>query len=176
MDSFCDFGSKLGGHPDYHKVPGIKFSTGSLGHGFPQSIGLALANRAINDSRYIITLCGDGELNEGSNWEAALLATHHNLSNLKLIVDFNKSSERALTVRKIPDAFSALGWDVSKVDGHDYDQLLQALKVKTNAPHLIWADTIKGRGISFMENNPEWHHKVPNNDEIQLIKKELRVA
>ena len=176
LDSFCDFGSRLGGHPDYRKVPGIKFSTGSLGHGLPQSIGLALANRATDDARYTIVLCGDGELNEGSNWEAALLATHHHLSNLKLIVDYNKSSERALSVKKIPDAFSALGWDVSRVGGHNHEQLSQAIKIKSNAPHLIWAETIKGRGVSFMENNPEWHHKVPNEIEIQSIKKELGVA
>jgi transketolase len=173
LNSFCDFESNLGGHPDYRKVPGIKFSTGSLGHGFPQGIGLALAKRAIGNSISTIVLVGDGELNEGTNWEAALLACHHNLGRLKLIVDFNKSSERALSVKRVPAAFEALGWHVSRIDGHDELSVISEIFRDTSAPHLIWCDTIKGYGVSFMADNPEWHHKSPSSAELEEIRKEL---
>lgn len=169
LSSFCDYGSKLGGHPDYKKISGIKFSTGSLGHGLPQSVGLCMAKKAKSDTTRTVVLCGDGEMNEGSNWEAALLAAHHNTDNLKLIVDFNRSSERAVSVVKVPDAFKALGWTVSHVDGHDEVEVQTELTKQTLTPHLIWAETVKGYGVSFMENNPEWHHKSPNVEELSQI-------
>lgn len=176
LNSFCDYNSKLGGHPDFRKVKGIKFSTGSLGHGLPQALGLAMAKRSKVQTGNVVVLCGDGEMNEGSNWEAGLLAAHHNVSNIKLIVDYNKSSERAVSVSRIPEAFSALGWEVSYVNGHAESEIGAALELDVDRPHLIWAETVKGFGISFMEGNPEWHHKSPNEDELMSIKKELGYA
>jgi len=135
---------------------------------------MALKAKGLNTRT--VVLVGDGEMNEGSNWEAILLGAHHNLANLICVVDFNGSSERALTVMKVPNAIEALGWNVSFVDGHDEKEIELELLSPLNAPKLIWASTIKGRGISFMEGNPEWHHKSPTEDELALIAKELGVA
>lgn len=176
LESFCDFGSPLGGHPDYKKIPGFKFSTGSLGHGLPQAIGYALANRLCDGGHQVVVVCGDGEMNEGSMWESALLAAHHKIDSLKLIVDFNGSSERALSVENVPRAFEALGWEVSFIDGHNEVEIEASILLRTSRPHLIWAKTVKGKGISFMEGNPEWHHKSPNEHELLAIKKELGYA
>lgn len=176
FESFCQEESDLGGHPNYRKMDGIFGSTGSLGHGLPQGVGKAIALKAKGLDTQTVVLVGDGEMNEGSNWEAILLGAHHNLANLTCVVDFNGSSERALTVKKVPNAIEALGWSVSFVDGHNEKEIELELLSSLNAPKLIWASTIKGRGISFMEGNPEWHHKSPTEDELALIAKELGVA
>jgi transketolase len=177
FESFCEYNSILGGHPHFRKIPGIFGSTGSLGHGLPIAVGKALGFKALNSNSFVTVLIGDGELNEGSNWEAFMLASHHNLDNINCIVDFNKSSERALSVINVPKAISELGWNVIEVDGHDEVSILKALNSKVkNKPNLIWANTIKGKGISFMEGNPEWHHKSPTYLELDLIKKELNYA
>lgn len=176
FESFCQEDSDLGGHPNYRKMDGIFGSTGSLGHGLPQAVGKAIALKAKGLDTRTVVLVGDGEMNEGSNWEAILLGAHHNLANLICVVDSNGSSERALTVMKVPNAIEALGWNVSFVDGHNEKEIELELLSSLNAPKLIWASTIKGRGISFMEGNPEWHHKSPTEDELALIAKELGVA
>lgn len=178
FESFCEFNSILGGHPHFRKIPnGVFGSTGSLGHGLPIAVGKALAFKAVNSKAKVIVLIGDGELNEGSNWEAFLLSVHHKLDNLICIVDFNKSSERALTVKNVPGALIKLGWTVKEINGHDENELENELdKVDIDKPKLIWANTIKGKGISFMEGNPEWHHKFPTETELNLIKKELNYA
>lgn len=177
LESFCEADSALGGHPNYRKVDGIFGSTGSLGHGLPQAIGKAMAFKAKGGDDKVIVLVGDGEMNEGSNWEAILLGAHHNLDNLTCVVDFNSSSERALTVKKMPIAIEALGWHVACIDGHNENDLKHQLtRIDINAPKLIWASTIKGKGISFMEGNPEWHHKSPSDNELALIAKELGIA
>lgn len=177
LNSFCEKESILGGHPNFRKVPGIFGSTGSLGHGLPMAVGKAMALKLAKSESKVVVLIGDGELNEGSNWEAFLLAAHHQLDNLVCIADFNKSSERALSVLRAPPAIKALGWDCTEIDGHDEDQILNALNSRTdNSPKFIWAHTIKGRGISFMEGNPEWHHKFPSEVELAAIAKELSLA
>lgn len=177
LESFCEADSNLGGHPNFRKVGGIFGSTGSLGHGLPQAVGKAIAFNAHGSKARVVVLVGDGEMNEGSNWEAILLGAHHNLANLICIVDFNSSSERALTVKKVPSAIEALGWHVARIDGHDEKALeLELLRSDIRAPRLIWATTIKGKGISFMEGNPEWHHKSPSEDDLALIAKELGIA
>lgn len=176
FESFCKKDSDLGGHPNFHKIDGIFGSTGSLGHGLPQAVGKAFALKAKDVDTKIVVLVGDGEMNEGSNWEAILLGAHHNLDAITCVVDFNGSSERALSVIRVPQAVEALGWSVFFVDGHDEKELKKIMLHSTNAPKLIWASTIKGKGISFMEKNPEWHHKAPSESELVLIAKELGVA
>ena len=178
LDSFCDFNSILGGHPHFRKIPnGVFGSTGSLGHGLPIGVGKALAFKASNIESKVTVLIGDGELNEGSNWEGFLLSVHHKLDNLTCIVDFNNSSERALSVKNVPRALAELGWFVKEINGHDEYEIEQILKEEIiGKPKLIWANTIKGKGISFMEGNPEWHHKSPTESELILIKKELNYA
>lgn len=176
LESFCQDKSDLGGHPNFRKMDGIFGSTGSLGHGLPQAVGKAIALKAKGLDTPTVVLVGDGEMNEGSNWEAILLGAHHNLTNLICVVDFNGSSERALSVMKVPNAIEVLGWNVSFVDGHDEEEIKFGLLSSINAPKLLWASTIKGKGVSFMEGNPEWHHKSPSENELALIAKELGVA
>jgi len=177
LTSFCRPDSILGGHPDCLKVPGIFGSTGSLGHGLPLAVGRALAQRASSGGTRIVVLVGDGEVNEGTHWECFLLAAHHKLDNLVCVVDFNGSSERALSVKSVPKAVSALGWEGREVDGHDEAELAQAIFAPANhSPRLVWARTVKGRGVSYMEGNPEWHHKWPSKDELLRIKTELGIA
>ncbi len=176
LSSFCKVDSSFGGHPDYTKVPGIFGSTGSLGHGLPQAVGKALALKAKKSKNNVVVLIGDGEINEGSNWEAFLLGVHHNLDNLTCIVDFNGSSERAVSVTRVPNALHSLGWDVKEVNGHSEADIIKAYSSRLKRfPTVIWANTTKGKGISFMENNPEWHHKFPSFFELDMIAKELKV-
>ncbi len=162
--SFCEFNSVLGGHPT-NKINHVECSTGSLGHGFPFALGMALSKKIKNESGKIYTIIGDGELNEGTIWETALLASHHKLNNFCCILDHNHSTDRALNVGDIGKKFVAFDWTVSKVDGHNKTQLYKALIKNPDTPHFILANTIKGNGCSIMENNPEWHHKSPNDEE-----------
>lgn len=177
LNSFCQLGSPLGGHPDFHKVPGVFGSTGSLGHGLPLGIGKALARRTTCRDGLVIVLVGDGELNEGSIWESFLLGSHHSLDNLVCIVDFNGSSERAVSVQNSHHAVGKLGWKVTEVDGHHHESLRQAIfNDLGKAPKLVWAHTIKGKGIALMEGNPEWHHRTPDPNDLIRISKELGLA
>ena len=174
LDRFCDFESILGGHPDRLKVPGVEASTGSLGHGFPQAVGAAIAIRIKKNPARVIALIGDGEANEGTIWESALLASHHKLSNLICILDYNHSTDRALQLGDINSKFKSFGWEVSEIDGHDHDQIERALKPSSNlSPRFLLAHTIKGKGFSAMENNPEWHHKVPTEENTKNFLAEL---
>jgi|TARA_B110000438_G_C15802744_1_gene645915 transketolase len=159
INTFCKFNSNFGGHPDSNKINGIETSTGSLGHGFPFGIGLAMAKKIKNERGKIITLIGDGECNEGTIWESCLLASHHSLNNLICIVDHNKSTNRALKVDDLNKKFSSFGWQTLSINGHNKNQIFKALKKQQKKPFAIIANTIKGKGIKFMENNPEWHHK-----------------
>jgi transketolase len=168
ITKFCQFGSLLGGHPT-HKLPGIVASTGSLGHGLPIAIGIALANKIKKIDSRIFTLIGDGESNEGTIWESALLASHHNLNNLCCIIDYNHSGDRALNLIDLKSKFEAFGWEVLEIDGHSHSEIKLSLEFTSNKPLVIIANTIKGRGISIMENNPEWHHKIPSESEYLSI-------
>ena len=167
-DEFCKFNSILGGHPS-DKISGVEASTGSLGHGLPIGIGMALGNKILNKDENIYVIIGDGEINEGTMWESILLASHHKLDNIYCIMDFNRSGDRALKIDDISKKLKSFNWDVLDIDGHDHSQILRSLNLKSNGPKFIIANTIKGKGIDFMENNPEWHHKFPNESELNKI-------
>lgn len=177
LANFGKFNSELGGHPDRNKITFVEASTGSLGHGLPIAIGMALAKRAQNLSGNVYVLIGDGECNEGTIWESALLAAHHRLNNLCCIVDFNHSTDRALNVGSLVKKFEAFDWDVCEINGHDHSQITSALNQLQNKskPMCIVANTIKGKGLARMENNPEWHHKTPNENELTELLQELGV-
>lgn len=174
FDRFAEFEGSLGGHPDCNKVPGIEASTGSLGHGFPMAVGMAIGLRIKNSLSRVCCLIGDGEANEGSVWEASMLAAHHKLGNLTCILDYNHSGDRALHLGDLRQKFAAFGWEVWEIDGHDYQQIL---KVTTptggEVPRIVIANTIKGKGCQEMENNPAWHHKSPSPAELDSLLAQL---
>ena len=177
-------GSILGGHPDAKKVPGVEIATGSLGHGLAIGIGIALAARKQEKSYHTYVLMGDGELQEGSVWEAALFAAHHNLTNLTVIIDCNghQSSGATGTIVSLYPLIAkwvAFGWDVYSVDGHDLEQLTSlflGLRNHAKKPTVVIAHTQKGKGVSFMETDARWHTQIPNFDELVAAKKELGLA
>ena len=172
INTFCDFDSSLGGHPS-NKVKNVESSTGSLGHGFPFALGMAISKKIKKEDGKIFTIIGDGESNEGTIWETALLASHHKLNNFCCILDHNHSTDRALGIGNMLEKFQAFGWAVSEVDGHNQLQLKEVLSKSFNSPHFILANTVKGKGCSLMENNPEWHHKFPSEDEYAKILQEI---
>lgn len=174
LERFGKFDSLLGGHPDRNKVPGVETSTGSLGHGLPMSVGVALGLRIQKINSRVFTLIGDGESNEGTVWEAALLAAHHRLSNLCCLVDYNHSTDRALSVGDLAAKFKAFGWESRVINGHDHEEIYQALsRDHKSHPLAIIAETVKGYGCKVMENNPEWHHKAPSKEELKNILEEM---
>jgi len=174
LKTFGSFTSRLGGHPDSRKVPGIEASTGSLGHGMPMAVGMALGLKIRESSSRVVSIVGDGECNEGTVWEAALLAAHHKLDNLTCIVDFNHSSNRALMLGDLSAKFRSFGWDVIEIDGHNHSQIKDSLKPCSGTlPRAVIANTIKGKGCKEMENNPAWHHKAPSLQELDTILEQL---
>jgi transketolase len=182
LETLCRYRSHFVGHPT-RKVPGVEQNTGALGHGLPICVGLALAAQKDASPARVFTLLGDGELAEGSNWEAAMLAAHYRLDNLVAIIDHNTlqitGRTRDVCSNEPLDAkFAAFGWNVRRVNGHDFAALTQALTTPVKGqPTVVIADTIKGRGISFMEGVGKWHHGVPSDDEYQRAMAELdRVA
>ena len=162
-----------------HKVPQIKVSTGSLGHGLPIGAGIALSSKLKNTKKTIFVLISDGELNEGSTWEALMFAAHHKLSNLVVIVDYNKIQsldlvEKTLKIEPLSNKFKSFGCDVKIIEGHNFSKILSVLKQKNKKrPFIIIANTIKGKGVSFMENKVSWHYKSPNDVELFRALKEL---
>jgi transketolase len=168
LDNFCDFNSKLGGHPS-DKINGIEISSGSLGHGLPIAVGMAIGHKIRNFTSKIYVLVGDGELNEGTNWESFLLGAQHNLDNLVCILDYNKSNDRALHLNNLEEKMNSFGWEVDVIDGHNLIEIEKSLSKKNKKPKFILANTIKGKGCKIMENNPEWHHKFPNLEELKLL-------
>jgi transketolase len=176
IESFGRFNSRFGGHPDRNKVPGVVASTGSLGHGLPMGIGIALANRLTNPTRKTIVLLGDGELNEGSNWESLLLASHHHLRYLTIIIDYNHSTDRALKLGDLEAKLTSFGLVTEVIDGHNHIQILEALlKIEETKPRAVIARTIKGKGLKEMENNPEWHHASPSKEKLSIFLSELSI-
>src|SRR3954451_6921300 len=171
--------SALNGHPNRTKVPGVETNTGPLGHGFPVAVGCALAAKLRGLDYRTFVVLGDGELQEGSNWEAAMTAAHYDLNNLTAIVDRNRLQQGATTadtkeLEPLPDKWAAFGFEVRVIDGHDYAALLEAFQPSTTGkPVAVIANTIKGKGISFMEDRVEWHHKVPSADQVQTALQEL---
>lgn len=174
-------GSVLGGHVD-NKIPGIEISTGSLGHGLGIAAGLALCGKMDQRNYLTVVLLGDGECYEGSVWEAAMFAGHHSLNNLIAIVDRNRQitldyTEDCSRLDPFHEKWEAFGWDTSVVDGHSFEELLVAFKDihtrQQQKPLVIIANTIKGKGVSYMEGNLHWHHNVPKGEKIEIARREL---
>ncbi len=174
-------GSRLSGHVSHKGIPGVEFSTGSLGHGLPVAGGMAYAAKLQKLNHRVFVVLSDGECDEGSNWEAILFAAHHGLDNLVVIVDFNKIQslgpvEETLKLEPFVDKWIAFGWAVQEVDGHDHDQLRSAfsgLPFQSGKPNCVIAHTTKGKGISFMENSVLWHYRTPQGTEYEDALAEL---
>jgi transketolase len=181
LDTFAQPLSKLNGHPDRNKVPGVETNTGPLGHGLPVAVGAALAAKLQDAAWRVFALTGDGELQEGSNWEAAMSAAHYKLDNLTAIVDRNRLqqgdwTEQTMHLEPLADKWRAFGWSVIEVDGHSILQLLQTfsrLPFEAGKPNCIIAHTHKGQGVSFMRDRAAWHHKVPSAEELATALKGL---
>ena len=172
LDSYCVNGSTLTGHIS-HAVPGVEVSTGSLGHGLPIAVGMAIAAKASGLTSRVYCLLSDGECDEGSNWEAILFSPHHKLDNLIVIVDFNKIQSfgrvsEVLNLEPFAAKWRAFGWDTREVDGHDLAALEHGLSAPPDSgkPRVFIAHTIKGRGVSFMEDKLEWHYKSPTDEQL----------
>ncbi|ABL83719.1 MULTISPECIES: transketolase [unclassified Nocardioides] len=174
-------GSTFSGHVSHVDVPGVEVSTGSLGHGLSIATGMAWRARSTGATWRAYALLSDGECDEGSTWEAALFAGHHGLSNLVAVIDYNKyqslaTTDETLTLEPFADKWVAFGWDVVEVDGHDTVELFAALSVdpsRHTRPRCVLAHTIKGKGVSFMENNVLWHYRPPSEDELALALTEI---
>jgi transketolase len=172
-------GSDLSGHVSHKGIPGVEFSTGSLGHGLPVAGGMALAAKIDQNNHRIFVLMSDGECDEGSNWEAIMFAAHHKLDNLVVIVDRNRlqsirSTEDTLALEPFADKWRAFGWCVVEVDGHDQDEIFNVCSNKSpEKPLCVIANTIKGKNVSFMENNVLWHYRSPQDDEFVAAITEL---
>ena len=169
LSSHCENGSTFSGHISHVGIPGVEFSTGSLGHGLPVSVGVAYAAKLDKRSHRVFCLMGDGEISEGSNWEAILFAAHHKLDNLIVIIDRNrlqsiKSTEDTIKLEPLLDKFNSFGWDSIEVDGHSFEDMRLAINVQPNGkkPRIVICNTVKGKGVSYMENQVEWHYKTPN--------------
>ena len=178
-------GSKLSGHVSHKGIPGVEFSTGSLGHGLPVAAGMAKAAQLRGDKHRVFVLLGDGECDEGSNWEAILFASHHKLKNLVAIVDFNKlqsltTVDETLRLEPLAEKLSSFGWQVIEVDGHDHRALGDCFKQINNdareSPTFVIAHTVKGKGVSFMENSVLWHYRTARGEEYDAALKELEEA
>jgi transketolase len=183
LKTFMDPLSMLNGHPDRNKLRGVEANTGPLGHGLPIAVGMALAARMRNESWRVFVLVGDGELQEGSNWEAAMCAQQYRLDNLVVIVDRNGIQQGDFTrntieMEPLVDRWTSFGFGVREVDGHDHAALFHAFStvpIEKGKPSCILAKTIKGKGASFAENKPTWHHGVPNREQLELAAKDLDV-
>jgi transketolase len=179
LDTFTSPLSALNGHPNRTKVPGVETNTGPLGHGFPVAVGIALSARLQASPRRTFVVLGDGELQEGSNWEAAMTAAHYGLSSLFAVVDRNLLQQGARTeetkqLEPLAAKWVSFGWEVREVDGHDHGQLLDTFRRPgTIRPVCVIAHTVKGKGVSFMEDRVEWHHKVPSAEQVEIALQEL---
>lgn len=171
--------SPLNGHPNRRKVPGVETNTGPLGHGLPVGVGCAIAAQISNQSWRTFVVLGDGELQEGSNWEAAMYAAQRGLGGLTAIVDRNRLQQGASTadtneLEPLADKWTAFGWETHVVDGHSFEELLSVIgRSPGDRPRAVIANTVKGKGVSFMENGVEWHHKVPTAEQVEAAMKEL---
>ena len=182
LKTFCSFDSSLGGHPERFTLPGVEFSTGSLGHGFSVGVGMAMAARLRNENWRTYVLIGDGELNEGAVWEAALHAAQHKLDSLTVIVDYNQmqasgSSEFIVSLTPLHEKFASFGFEVFEVNGHniiDLEAHLRKQPLSGGKPKVVIAYTVKGKGIESSENSTEWHHKAKiTKEEILNLRREL---
>ena len=177
-------GSYLQGHPDKKHIPGVDMSSGSLGQGLSAAVGMALAAKLDNKDYRVYAMCGDGEIEEGQIWEAAMFASFRKLDNLCVVVDNNNlqidgSIDEVCSPYPIPEKFEAFGFNVIKINGHDFDEIEAAFEVAKTVkgkPTAIIANTVKGKGVSFMENQCGWHGKAPNDEEFEIALKDLEVS
>jgi transketolase len=184
LDTHYQNGSKLSGHVSHKGVPGVEFSTGSLGHGLGVGTGMALAAKKAGRGNRVYVVLSDGECDEGSNWEAILFAAHHKLDNLVAAIDYNKIQSLApvsetLALEPFADKWRAFGWHVTEVDGHDHAALTAALDVAPGTrgqPSVVICHTTKGKGVSFMESQVLWHYRTPQGDEYDAARAELGTA
>lgn len=173
LDTYAQNDSSLMAHIS-HKTNGVEFSTGSLGHGLPFAVGKALGSKILNINNRVYVIIGDGECCEGSNWEALLFAAHHKLDNLIVIVDFNNlqsftTVDKTMNIEPLEEKFKAFNCNVYNVDGHSHKELNSLFKniaTNSNRPNIVIAKTIKGKGVSFMENSVKWHYSSPNKEEL----------
>lgn len=182
LATLCRYQSHFVGHPT-RQVPGIEMNTGALGHGLSISVGMALAAKLDAAPYRVFTLLGDGELAEGSNWEAAMAAAHYDLDNLTAIIDHNTlqitgRTREVCSNEPLDEKFNAFGWAVRIVNGHNFAELTEALSqpAETGKPTCVMANTVKGRGVSFMEDAVKWHHGVPSDADFERAMKELAAA
>lgn len=179
LDTFMAPLSALNGHPNRKRVPGVETNSGPLGHGLPVGVGSAIAAKLAGRGSRTFVVVGDGELQEGSNWEAMMAAAHYRLDNLTLVIDRNRLQQGARTeetngLDPLDAKLAAFGWEVREIDGHDFAALLTAFAPSTSSrPVAVIATTIKGKGVSFIEDRVEWHHKVPTPEQTELALKEL---
>lgn len=181
LDTYCQDGGLLAGHVDDHGIPGIEVAAGSLGHGLSIGVGMSLAGKYDRKDYRVFVVLGDGECDEGSVWEAAMSASHFKLDNLIAIIDFNKlqatgAVKEVMNLEPLSDKWRSFGWNLREIDGHDFCQIVDALAgvpFEMGKPSLIIAHTIKGKGVSYMENQLAWHYKSPNEKELALALKEL---
>lgn len=182
LDSYGEDGGIFAEHPPTpDHLAGIEAATGSLGHGLPIGLGMALSARIQKQSYDVVALLSDGECNEGSIWEAAMMAAAQKVDNLMVIVDFNKwqatgRSEEILALNPLVDKWNAFGWDACEIDGHDMSQLVDVLTKEKNSegkPIAVIAHTVKGKGVSFMEDDNNWHYRIPSEEELVSAQKEL---
>jgi transketolase len=179
LTTFRKLGARLQGHV-HRKVPGVELSTGSLGHGLSVANGMALAARMQKKDFKVYCILGDGEIQEGSVWEAAMSSAHFGLHNVCAIVDYNKIQENGhvrdiMNLEPLAEKWKSFGWEVAEIDGHDFKELARAFDEfdKAKKPYVIIANTAKGKGISFMEGKSKWHGKAPNHDELKSAIQEL---
>ena len=183
LKTFRNINSNLQGHPDMNKVPGVDMTTGSLGQGLSSANGMAIAGKMNNKNYRVYCILGDGEIEEGQIWEAAMASNKYKLDNLCVIVDNNNlqidgTIEEVMSSYPIDEKFRSFGYEIIKINGHDIDEILKAFEVARNVkgkPTCIIAKTIKGKGISYMENQAGWHGKAPNEEQYNLAMKELGI-
>ena len=185
LDTFCQDGGRLAEHPPANLLPGVEAATGSLGHGLPLGIGMALSARIKGGGDFrVFALLSDGENNEGSVWEAAMFAAAQKLENICVIVDYNKwqataRSNDTLMLAPLRDKWAAFGWDAHEIDGHDIGvlaQLMQRIPNGSGKPVALIANTVKGKGVSFMEDDNNWHYRAPTAEEVVKARKELGLS
>ncbi|MDA9598893.1 thiamine pyrophosphate-dependent enzyme [Candidatus Pelagibacter sp.] len=176
--SFCNFNSKLGGHPDSTKLPNFNFSTGSLGHGLPVSTGLAFSLKKKKDKKCVICLIGDQELMEGTTWESLHIIDNYKLKNILLIIDRNNSDFRSIKFLNLKKKLSVFCDKITEINGHDIKDIEKSISrsiKKKKSFEILIANTIKGKGIKIIENDPAWHHRAPTKKELEIFKKELDI-
>lgn len=184
LEKFCVDGGLLAGHPEREFVPGVEITSGSLGHGLSIGVGMALAAKIDKKKYHVYVVLSDGECNEGSTWEALMSGAQFNLDNLTVVIDSNKYISlgpiaEIMNIEPLSERLRDFGWAVNEIDGHDMNQIVGALEkvpFKSGKPSAIIANTVKGKGVSFMENVPMWHYRAPNEGEAELALRELKEA